>query len=1005
VEEMKIGPFPLETGANDFERAQVDTFMIEGVDIGEIHTAILQHDNSGFGPGWHLNMLEVHAPSKTFNFHANCWLDKKTNACRVELQSGKPPSGSDKHRYKVTVNTSDIRAAGTDADVTIIIFGEKGDSGERTLDTSANNFERAMQDIFFLDIDDLGVLKTIRVSHNNKGFGPGWHLADVKIEKTTAAADDPPLAREAIFPYHDWLDLSTPPHQISVELFPDIDGDGIADVGRKVRKVKYHITVYTSDIRGAGTDASVFMELEGEKGTVGFTRLEASSKDFERGSVDTFQVQGSDIGKLTKIGVKTDNSGWGAAWHLQQVEIRSEATGELYVFPCNNWFDASNGDKKIERELLVGVGELKEGESPPAEGRAQYKVTVFTSDKSGAGTDANVFLSLKGPKAAFSERPLNTAKDNFRRGSEDVFFFEEAEVAEVSSAGEWAIDEVSIASDCSRLFADWHLSHLKVMHVASGVELVFLCDDWLTKKQDSRTWRRENPLPKEQALTLEEGSGGLFNYMLTVVTGDKYFGGTDSKIIFTLVGAEGKTWAPTLDQKRESFERGRTDKFTCAREEDLGELTGLRIGGVSDKWALDKVVVTNLQTNREWLFELFDWVAKEEVSLKPKVLKRGTESIAAGGEDGGGGAAAGGASSEAEYQFAFYTGDKYFAGTDALVSVELVGKDGKSGVIDMDKGKELFERKRKDVFNRVVGTDVGDVSELRVWHDAAGMGSDWYLDKVEVENIFSEKKWEISCASWIKGGGEAKAATFPVSKVIFDGLDAQALAEKTKAAQDKVAALRQKEAERKGLDSAPSSPQAKSPPKAAAATATDPASPPAPPPKDDSSPAGTSGGGEYTLFVTTGSALFDRGTDDPVSFEIIGSNGDLTLGPFTDQELFSSGKTDLLKGVAAEGEIGDLFQLRVLKPGGDNWLLETVRVRHESSGRETTFHCGAKLTSKYTELRVMADAPASSKVEEWMEATTEHPSDGELVSYWWDGGSKSVWEEPPKYFCMQFTLS
>jgi hypothetical protein len=49
------------------------------------------------------------------------------------------------------VFTSDIRGAGTDSDVFCTLSGLKGDSGERTLDTSADNFERASEDIFFLE--------------------------------------------------------------------------------------------------------------------------------------------------------------------------------------------------------------------------------------------------------------------------------------------------------------------------------------------------------------------------------------------------------------------------------------------------------------------------------------------------------------------------------------------------------------------------------------------------------------------------------------------------------------------------------------------------------------------------------------------------------------------------------------------------------------------------------------------------------------------------------------
>ena len=46
------------------------------------------------------------------------------------------------NKYKVTTFTGDKRGAGTDANVFITLFGESGDSGEKKLDTTKNNFER-----------------------------------------------------------------------------------------------------------------------------------------------------------------------------------------------------------------------------------------------------------------------------------------------------------------------------------------------------------------------------------------------------------------------------------------------------------------------------------------------------------------------------------------------------------------------------------------------------------------------------------------------------------------------------------------------------------------------------------------------------------------------------------------------------------------------------------------------------------------------------------------------
>jgi hypothetical protein len=76
-------------------------------------------------------------------------------------------------------------------------------------------------------------------------------LQEVVVTDTSAAADAAPLAREGTFRHHGWLDRTQSPYQISVELTPD----GLGTVP-KVQEVVYTVTVYTSDLRGAGTGTS-----------------------------------------------------------------------------------------------------------------------------------------------------------------------------------------------------------------------------------------------------------------------------------------------------------------------------------------------------------------------------------------------------------------------------------------------------------------------------------------------------------------------------------------------------------------------------------------------------------------------------------------------------------------------------------------------------------------------------------------------------------------------------
>ena len=75
------------------------------------------------------------ATQRTYCFPCNAWLEKtgaSLAGCRKELVAG--GSGDEtKCKYKVEVKTSDVRGAGTDADVTLQVFGLKGDTGVQKL--------------------------------------------------------------------------------------------------------------------------------------------------------------------------------------------------------------------------------------------------------------------------------------------------------------------------------------------------------------------------------------------------------------------------------------------------------------------------------------------------------------------------------------------------------------------------------------------------------------------------------------------------------------------------------------------------------------------------------------------------------------------------------------------------------------------------------------------------------------------------------------------------------
>ena len=130
-------------------------------------------------------------------------------------------------------------------------------------------------------------------------------------------------------------------------------------------RTKYRICVFTARERGAGTSASVFVQLTGKKIGVRTKRIvldrkltkkaHLKQKLFEAGSVDLFEVEELDVGELLKVKIGHDNSGVSPSWLLDKITIENSSSAVQWLCKCSGtglWFDTKKGDGKVVRELL-----------------------------------------------------------------------------------------------------------------------------------------------------------------------------------------------------------------------------------------------------------------------------------------------------------------------------------------------------------------------------------------------------------------------------------------------------------------------------------------------------------------------------------------------------------------------------------------------------------------------------------------------------------------------------
>ncbi|CAF4182729.1 unnamed protein product, partial [Rotaria sordida] len=434
-----------------FERNRTDKFCVKSDYIGELVKLRIEHDNSGLGPGWFLDRIvvtDLYDPKTKYFATCNQWLAKDEGDKQIsrELMLNKQTSGTTQNNpYKITVYTGNKPGAGTDADVFITLYGNIRETGAIRLDNNKKDmFEAGQKDEFTVDCPTVGVLNKILIAHNNKGSAPGWFLDRILIEDVNAH-------HIYEFPCNRWLAKDEDDKQISRFLFSKTS----TDQGKQpVRKNKYKVTVYTGNKSGAGTDADVFITLYGNLGETDAIQLDNKDNNFETGKKDEFTIECPAVGVINKILIAHNNKGLGPGWFLDRILIEDVNTHHMYEFPCNRWLAKDEDDKQIAR-LLFPKTSTDQGKQPVRKNK--YKITVYTGNKSGAGTDADVFITLYGNLDETDAIQLDNKDNNFETGKKDEFTIECPAVG--------VINKILIAHNNKGLGPGWFLDRILIEDV------------------------------------------------------------------------------------------------------------------------------------------------------------------------------------------------------------------------------------------------------------------------------------------------------------------------------------------------------------------------------------------------------------------------------------------------------------------------------------------------------------------------------------------------------------
>ncbi|CAF1522163.1 unnamed protein product [Adineta ricciae] len=405
-----------------------------------------------------------------------------------ELTLGTTGQISNKTMYTIRIQTGDEFQAETNADVYIQIFGDKSSTDKIQLepvDYVPEKFQKGRINEFTYEIDDLGKIQSVIIGYNEESPDAEWFLDWVEIETSISSE----ISR---FPCYCWLGKNKDGGVIERQLTSS------NVTGKPITIISYKITVVTGDKDRSGTDAKVFLTIYGDKEDSGEHQLDHSEPNenpFEQTQTDTFYMELISLGKLRKIKIRHDNTGWYPGWFLHSVEIYDSKTQQSYFFPHEQWLSKRKGDGTISREIFAyekrrfdlpimsrSISQLSFNYNEQIKTLyTTYQICVVTSDdKFDGDTNTNVYIVIFGESNHTDQIPLTkskTYKNPFKKGQTDIFEIEAIDIGQPT--------KIKIGHGNLNLLSDWLLDRVEIYISKLDRTWIFPCGRWLrnTKKE------------------------------------------------------------------------------------------------------------------------------------------------------------------------------------------------------------------------------------------------------------------------------------------------------------------------------------------------------------------------------------------------------------------------------------------------------------------------------------------------------------------------------------------
>ncbi|XP_060469739.2 lipoxygenase homology domain-containing protein 1 [Panthera onca] len=694
----------LENEKDNFERGAEDKFILDAPDLGQLMKINIGHNNKGGSAGWFLSkiVIEDFGNKRKYDFPLNRWLALDEDDGKIQRDILVGGAETTAISYIVTVFTGDVRGAGTKSKIYLVMYGARGNKNSGKIFLEGGVFDRGRTDIFHIELAVLlSPLSRVSIGHGNVGVNRGWYCEKVVILC-------PFTGIQQTFPCSNWLDEKKVDGLIERQLY-----EMVSLRKKRLKKFPWSLWVWTTDLKKAGTNSPIFIQIYGQKGRTDEILLNPNNKWFKPGIIEKFRIELPDLGRFYKIRAWHDRRSPGSGWHLERMTLMNTLTKDKYNFNCNRWLDANEDDNEIVREMTA--------EGPTVRrimAMARYRVTVCTGELEGAGTDANVYLCLFGDVGDTGERLLYNCRNNtdlFEKGNADEFTIESVTMRKVR--------RVRIRHDGKGGGSGWFLERVLVREEGQpeSDNVEFPCLRWLDKDKDDGQLVREL-LPSDSNATLKN-----FRYHISLKTGDVSGASTDSRVYIKLYGDKSDTIKQILlvsdNNLQDYFERGRVDEFTLETL-NIGTISRLVIGhdstGMHASWFLGSVQIRVPRQGKQYTFPANRWLDKNQADGRLEVELYPSEVVEI--------------QKLVHYEVEVWTGDVGGAGTTARVYVQIYGEDGKTDVLFLSSRSKVFERASKDTF-QLEAADVGEVFKIRLGHTGEGFGPSWFVDTLWLRHL------------------------------------------------------------------------------------------------------------------------------------------------------------------------------------------------------------------------------------------------------------------------------